>query len=113
MSWLWDDNFPSSTKMSEELTLDINITAKHSVGQAWLDGASHLPMTREDTNQKRSPATPNVWNSSQCLDLQGLPELTDGLDPGGFLVFSEGRREDCFPTTQVEHESMLPSKLDA
>lgn len=47
----------------------------------------------QEAGGRRSPNIPPRWDSSICMESWGVPELQTEVDPGGYLLFSEGRCE--------------------
>lgn len=92
-SWGFPSLFwgPPTLDALDESPLNTTVTIGSSVGDEWLDGLNDLPLSRDDIERKRTGMTPQLWDSRRCMEFHGTPELQTEVDPGGYLIFRDGR----------------------
>ncbi|CAB1096761.1 unnamed protein product [Ectocarpus sp. CCAP 1310/34] len=92
--WLWGE-----TSIPDEVPpLNFSVLVGEEAGREWLQGAEarsgDSTAALEGVQQvegRRSTNIPPRWDSSTCMESWGVPELQTEVDPGGYLLFSEGR----------------------
>ncbi|CBJ48815.1 expressed unknown protein [Ectocarpus siliculosus] len=77
--------------------LNFSVLVGKEAGGEWLQGAEarsgDSTAALEGVQQaegRRSTNIPPRWDSSTCMESWGVPELQTEVDPGGYLLFSEG-----------------------
>ncbi|CAM9633051.1 unnamed protein product [Ectocarpus sp. 12 AP-2014] len=94
--WLWGE-----TSIPDEVPpLNFSVLVGEEAGREWLQGAEARSGDSTAALEgvqlaegRRSPNIPPRWNSSTCMESWGVPELQTEVDPGGYLLFSEGREQ--------------------
>lgn len=93
-SWRFPSLFsgpPTLDALDDESPLNITVSIGSSVGDEWLDGLDNLHLSRDAIERTGTRMTPPLWDSGRCMEIHGTPKLQTEVDPGGYLIFTEGR----------------------